>query len=178
LVCVILSPYIWYENILSHFVLEQRLKQSTQLWDFEKLKESSVRTRLGLSAQSGRRRKEMLQVTKPTVSAAVKKQQQQKQLQEERPMPEIITGNETVSIAYRNCIGCGFVYPLAEYDVRDSCGFCKRPLSSKNRKENRRRREDGEDEEGLAKAEALKERLVNYDRESAARTRVTDDDQV
>jgi len=128
----------------------------------------------------------MLQVTKPSVSAAVKKKAQQAALHEQQVLdqqlhgnilPPIITGNEIPAVPCRNCVGCGYVYSLQKYDEKDQCGFCSRPLSMKSKKENRRRREQGEDEQELIKSEALRDRLVAYDRESAARTKVTDDDQ-
>ena len=117
-----------------------------------------------------------MQVIKPTVSASEKRRQTQSNANKDGDLPDIITGNEPVRAPCRNCIGCGFIYSLEEYDKRDQCGFCHRPLTSNNRKENRRRREEGEDEAGLAKAEMLRQRLVAFDQESAARTRITDDD--
>jgi len=118
----------------------------------------------------------MLQVTKPSSGASAVRRTGPSA--PAGPLPPIVTGNEIPPVpAYRNCVGCGFVYTLEEFEKRSECGFCGRPLSSKSRKENRRRREEGEDEEGLLKAIALKDRLVRYDRESSARTRVTDDDQ-
>jgi len=117
----------------------------------------------------------MLQVTRPSTE----KKRTLETTTTTLPMPSLLTGNESdfESISYRNCIGCGFIYTKEEYEKRDHCGCCNRPLSSKARKENRRRRDEGEDEQGLAKAEALRERLVRYDRESSARSRITDDDQ-
>lgn len=86
-------------------------------------------------------------------------------------MPELVTGNETDLAGYRNCVGCGFVYRLEDFQARDSCGFCSRPMSSKNRKENRRRQEEGEDLEGLRKVEALRDRLYELDQRSILLTR-------
>ena len=86
-------------------------------------------------------------------------------------LPDIITGNEEDLGEYRNCVGCGFIYNLADFEIRDSCNFCSRPLTMKSRKENRRRKEEGEDEEGLVKAEILRDRLYQYDQASIAAVR-------
>lgn len=60
---------------------------------------------------------------------------------------ELISGNENMDEdeTVRNCIGCGFIYTSAKYAELDACVFCARPLTMKSKKENRRRREEGEE---------------------------------
>ena len=83
----------------------------------------------------------------------------------------LITGNDDIDRDnVRNCIGCGFIYTLENYGKLSACIFCGRPLTMLSRKENRRRKEEGEDTQGLEKAEALRDRLVSYDREGSNKT--------
>jgi hypothetical protein len=67
----------------------------------------------------------------------------------------------------RNCLGCGFIYTTKRYDSLPRCAFCGNPLGKKADAKAR-----GEVDQ---RALEHKNRLLEFDRTSASRTKVFDD---
>jgi hypothetical protein len=88
------------------------------------------------------------------------------------PAARLITGNERHLGPVKNCAGCGLILTLADFSSLPRCPHCTRPLAMHDTK---RRTEEGEDIEGLKKAVALKNRLLQYDKQAQEMTHVIDD---
>ena len=88
-------------------------------------------------------------------------------------VPPLISGNEPGLGPVKNCAGCGLVLALADFASMSRCPHCERPLAMRDAK---RRQAEGEDLEGLRRAVELRNRLLEYDKQTATLTRVLDDD--
>mmetsp|Transcript_13054 Transcript_13054/g.24185 ORF Transcript_13054/g.24185 Transcript_13054/m.24185 type:complete len:284 (-) Transcript_13054:6-857(-) len=92
---------------------------------------------------------------------------------EDGAAPAIITGNEANSheLSVQNCIDCGYIYRAEQYAKMSRCAFCGEPMGKSQMKKLRQFEADA----GASAATEHRDRLLEFDATSAARTKVYDD---
>mmetsp|Transcript_3756 Transcript_3756/g.5029 ORF Transcript_3756/g.5029 Transcript_3756/m.5029 type:complete len:288 (-) Transcript_3756:1500-2363(-) len=88
-----------------------------------------------------------------------------------RDSSKLITGNESdLPSSVTNCLSCGMIYESRHFERLSLCEFCNSPLSRKGRKGTTL-----EEKEEYIKAEALKNKLLQFDASAIERTKILDD---
>mmetsp|Transcript_15467 Transcript_15467/g.25289 ORF Transcript_15467/g.25289 Transcript_15467/m.25289 type:complete len:282 (+) Transcript_15467:217-1062(+) len=108
-----------------------------------------------------------------SISPSSRGQPQTSQTERERMSRRIITGNEegdTPNVS--NCLECGMIYRIETFRALARCGYCESPLGRSQKKRAQQTLEEGAD---LTKALERRDRLLEYERTSAERTKVYDD---
>ena len=83
----------------------------------------------------------------------------------QRQIAYTVTGNEPgAALEVLNCLSCGFIYKVNDYEAMSLCSFCNQPMGKKIRKAHR-----------SESAVRHKDRLVRFDKTAAERTKVLDD---
>jgi len=89
---------------------------------------------------------------------------------------KLITGNEPGcdGTRFQNCIDCGMIYTADAYSRLSRCEFCEEPLGRAQLKK-ARAQDQADADAAMARALAHRDKLLEFDATSAARTQVFDD---
>mmetsp|Transcript_15299 Transcript_15299/g.29662 ORF Transcript_15299/g.29662 Transcript_15299/m.29662 type:complete len:317 (+) Transcript_15299:152-1102(+) len=129
---------------------------------------------------SGATRKTKSSAKSPSSSSAVaaspsRTPEEQALFEKRKRNRKIITGNEEArrNPAVQNCLECGMIYYTEEYSKMSRCAYCDDPLGKGQAKRAQDRQQ--EQDEAFSRALAHRDKLLDFDATSAARTKVYDD---